>query len=234
MKILASASYKDCDLAYRKNFSTSSCILPISVGQKVHEGEKLEAALKLISRTFYNVTILIDDTIQWHTMKILNPILTNAELMNEAKVLGDKWIERNSTTIQREIPEATVLRWDDFKIQKQYIRYKKEINETYQNNEFYNSQINLTITEFINRMISHGHNVEKKLAFKCCLEYLKEECACMRIWADSGYNFEVYPTGRNNAMKATHKLFIAPLSDKLLISVALRYKKKKVVSKACY
>ena len=66
---------------------------------------------------------------------------------------------------------------------------------------------------------------DKEFAFDCCLEYLLEECAVMCLWAHEGYDFELYPTGRNLAMKATYECIIKESCPGKLVSVSLHFKK---------
>ena len=63
-------SFLSCEIADRKKFINSSCILPVSVGKKFHEAEKFEATLQLINRTFKHCSIMIDDTIQRYTLSL--------------------------------------------------------------------------------------------------------------------------------------------------------------------
>ena len=65
----------------------------------------------------------------------------------------------------------------------------------------------------------------RQQAFDNCLQYLKEECSVMCLWAMEKYDFEVYPSGRNRSMEATHKRLIKPANPNLLKIVGIRFKK---------
>ena len=49
----------------------NSCMLTVSVGQLVHEGQKFQATLDLINRNFSQCTIGVCDTLQRHSLAIL-------------------------------------------------------------------------------------------------------------------------------------------------------------------
>ena len=80
--------------SYDLNNKFDSCMVTISVGQSVHEGEKFKATLKLISKHFKKCTIGVCDTLQRHTTAILTNLKAN-ELCEVTKHYGDQWIERN-------------------------------------------------------------------------------------------------------------------------------------------
>ena len=46
----------------------------------------------------------------------------------------------------------------------------------------------------------------------------------MCLWALEKYDFEVYPSGRNNAMKATYERLVKPINPNVLKSVGIRFK----------
>ncbi len=93
---MVKAYFKDCDIKERAYFKDSNCIMPISVGQQlpVHEDNKLLATVKLANKSFKRCTLLIDDVIQRHTLRIFSNEPENV-LLNNAISEGDAWLERN-------------------------------------------------------------------------------------------------------------------------------------------
>jgi len=89
---IVKASFRDCPINDREQFYTSSCIMPISVGQKVHEGDKFLATIKLIGSRFKTCALLIDDSIQRFTLQIGEPSLSLDEAYKKAIKLGDLWL----------------------------------------------------------------------------------------------------------------------------------------------
>lgn len=219
------ASYKDCPVLDRKAFKQSSCLLPISVLQPVHEGEKLKATIELIGRTFKTCTILIDDTVQRHTLKISYPALSDSELYQIAYHDGDLWLNRNKDIYEKLPIPYNIIRWDIWRLHHNFTKQLQVVTELYNINTAYKHAVDLTIAEYLRRSKKNGKIFDYEFAAAICLDYLKEECAAMTLWIENSYQFELYPTGRNKAMTATYTHLIAPNYPKLLRSVALRFKK---------
>lgn len=219
------ASFKDCALEDRRNFIHSKCLMPISVGQKIHEGEKFAAAVNLINRSFNSCTILVDDTIQRHTMKI-EKNENHDVLFARALEEGDVWLKRNGNVINSINIPHQVIRWNRWLDDPDYPALLKKIEQTYSQNEEFKNAVDNNIHTFLKRYrIRINKHIDYENSFSCCLDYLMEECACMCLWPKEGFHFEVYPTGRNEAMNKTYELFIKPSMPNLLKSVSLRFKK---------
>ena len=92
---IVKASFRECSIEDRKRFPSSKCLLPISVGQKTHEGKKFLATIKLINKYFKECVILIDDSIQRHTVKIHHPHISDSEAYQTAINEGNMWLKRN-------------------------------------------------------------------------------------------------------------------------------------------
>ena len=80
-------------------FSQARCLLTISVGQEVHEGDKFAATTDLVREHFAACTMLIDDTLQRHTM-VLNHSATADDFMSISRREGDQWLIRNQNYYQ--------------------------------------------------------------------------------------------------------------------------------------
>jgi hypothetical protein len=201
--------------------------MPISVGQAIHEGPKLVAVLKLINRSFKKCTILVDDTVQRHTYKIAHPDKLDELVYQEALLEGDNWLARNAEVFSELSIPYDVQRWDKWSSYPQFSDQLKKVKYLYEANLDFRAQIDLNIQDYLERYRKHNPDgyYNESHAFDCCLTYLQEECAVMTLWVLGGYEFEVYPSGRNKAMAATYKYLIAPFYPHLLKSVALRFKK---------
>lgn len=221
-------NFKNCPIPNRKEiFKHSNCILPISIGQKVHEGEKLLGTLQLINSSFKSCTLMIDDSIQCHTMKITEN-LSETKLRLKAIEEGDKWLESNKYIYQQLTIPYSITRWEAWRQHDNFKKWFKIIEDLYQSNiryrESFRQAIQIFLSRYLNRVPSVSTSYE--IASNYCLDYLKEECAVMCLWAESGYDFEIYPTGRNQAMCATHNLIINPIFTNRLISVSLYFRKQ--------
>lgn len=224
---IVKASFRECLISDRKIFSQSKCIMPISVGQKIHEGKKFLATIKLINASFKECTILIDDSVQRHTMKINNNA-NDALLYQMAVKEGDDWLQRNESAYKELTIPYDIMRWDDWLNSASYKASAERVKQYYDNHEDYRNEIHANIEEFLSRYLvrfCENSKVDQQKAFDDCLVYLLEECAVMCLWIEKKYEFEVYPSGRNKAMAATYDNLIKPFFPDLLKSVAIRYKK---------
>ncbi|MBN1684433.1 MAG: hypothetical protein JW855_03230 [Gammaproteobacteria bacterium] len=97
----------------KHEFPHSTCIVPISVGQEYHEGEKFEAAIDLINRSqFKTCTIMVCDLLQRHNLQIYDENLDDKTASEKMVQEGKAWLERNNEYINRlEIPHF-VDTWD--------------------------------------------------------------------------------------------------------------------------
>lgn len=211
----------------RKLFSSSSCLLPISVGQSVHEGEKFKATIQLVEKSFQSCTILVDDSVQRHTIGILNPDKSQDELYKMAVHEGDEWLERSQKYFNQLNIPLNVLRWDDWFNLPDFEQSHKIVKQEYDSNPIYKQAIDANINDCLERYLRHHSTItpENPRAVSLCLDYLLEECAVMCLWVHGKYDFELYPSGRNKAMAATYEFLIKPSHPQYLKAVALRFKK---------
>jgi hypothetical protein len=226
-KIITKASFRGCAISDRQNFHHSNCIMPISVGQKVHEGEKFIATVHLINRYFQSCTLLIDDSIQRFTLAINEPNASMENLYKSALKTGDEWLERSKPLYELITIPYKNMRWDDYHTRPEFSTFYKSVVFLYNTDESYRNAIHENADDFVKRYSDRMENVniDKQHAANCCVRYLQEECSVMCLWALDGYNFEVYPSGRNKAMIATYEKIIKPSFPNVLTSVSLRFKK---------
>ena len=201
----------------KEEFKNSKCVVPISVGQIIHEGEKFCTALDLINRHFKECVILVNDSVQWYTHAITNTTNTEKELYDNALKEGDFWIERNKGYIQNrlQIPYK-LLRWDYWMAQKEFYPCLDKLSKCYHNDVDYKKSIDENIEEFLLRVKKRNVEVDYDRAQSLCLRYLLEECASMILWIEEKCHFQLYPQRINQSMKATYEKFIKPQYPTLL------------------
>lgn len=223
---IVKASFRENPVEERKLFPQSVCLMPISVGQAIHEGAKFEAVIKLINNSFKQCTILVDDSVQRHTIGIINHS-SPEELYQLAVAEGDAWLKRNKMAYNQLTIPFDIMRWDDWYNSPNYINSHLRVQKEYDTNETFRLAIHANIDEFLTRYLSRysPEEIDHERAFMLCLEYLIEECAVMCLWTEKAYDFEVYPSGRNKAMGATYHHLIKPYFPNYLRPVALRFKK---------
>lgn len=228
---LNKVSFKRCSVSDRRIFSRAKCIIPVSVGVKVHEDEKFLATMRLINSSFQSCVLLVDDSIQKYTFKIDEPNLSLDELSIRAIHEGDKWLARNKDAYQSLTIPYKIMRWDDWRNHKNFEQAYASIDALYNTDEPYKQAMHSGIEDFICRHTARLltiDNFDKQHAFNYCLLYLKEECAVMCLWAQEEFDFEVYPSGRNKAMIATYDKLIKPVYPYLLKSISLYFEKRKI------
>ena len=209
-------------------FATSQCLLTVSVGQEVHEGEKFESTIELINQHFDSCILLVDDSLQRHTMALDQ--LENADFFYDASMTaGDAWLERNEKYYRKLTSLKKILRWDVWLKHPRYQETKCTIQNELSTDSEYHEAFSDTVGEFLRRYIPRANaqhfNVDR--AKQLCEDYLLEECTALCLWHETGSHFEVYPSKRNQAMTKTHEKFILPHNPALLHSVGIKFKNRK-------
>jgi hypothetical protein len=219
-----------CSKNYRTQFPDPTAQLTISVGQSMHEGERLIATVSLVNKAFSHCTIMIDDSIQWHTLSLADPQAAPDALIEAAIAAGDDYLARNKATFARyfTIPYR-IIRWRDWHGSLKWQLAIQNMQTAYDSNTVLKQAIDNNVQTFLARYEKNqaGDKYDRAHAVKMCTKYLIEECAVMEtFWVELGCHYEVYPCGRNEAMSATHQLFIAPYHH-LLLPISLRFNRLK-------
>lgn len=192
----------------KKRFSHSKCLFLISVGQHYHEGNKLEAALKCMNKHFKEIVLVLGDTIQRYTYAAYQN-KTHAELLDFAESEGDKWLERNGNIIKESLTKPYKLfRWERYLKHSKFSYYFSMIENAYQSGDAeYQVAFEKDAKDFLQRA-GRGELSLSSNSISLCLQYLKEECTCMCLWAEENCEFLAYPYGINNVFRVTYKKFI--------------------------
>lgn len=220
------SSNKEIDKATLKQ---CKCLLTISVGQEVHEGDKFAATIDLVNAWFGSAILLIDDSLQRHSMALDK--LQDADYFYAFSLLqGDLWLERNKPQYQRLTILQDILRWDQWLHHPHYAEQQQKIKACLAQQPDYQASFNHTIEEFLRRYdtrLPGSGYVDKQRAKALCLDYLIEECSALCLWPELGCHFEVYPSPRNLAMEQTHQRFVLPDYPDLLHPLAIKFKNRK-------
>lgn len=218
-----------CLEEYKALFKRSQCLLTISVGQEVHEEEKFAATVELVDNSFESCIVLIDDTLQRHTMALHSN--ENADAYYDISLqAGDAWIARNKKYLEQLTIAKSIIRWNQWLFHKDYPSCRNQILDAIESDKIYKEAFNSTISEFLRRYfhrLIEKENFDLERAHYLCLDYLIEECTALYLWPELECQFEVYPSPRNQAMSATHKKFVLPRYPNLLNSVAIKFKNRK-------
>lgn len=218
-----------CLEEYKNLFKKSRCLLTISVGQEVHEGEKFESTLNLVNYAFKECVMLVDDSLQRHTMALDEPY--DAEYFYDVSMkAGDDWLVRNKKYYEKLNILVKIMRWNDWLNHENFQEKQNMILHHIKCNDVYRHSFENTIEEFLVRYYrrvvgQEGFNMER--ARNLCFNYLIEECAALCLWPETSCNFEVYPSRRNLVMTETHQRFVLPKYPNLLNAVAIKFKNRK-------
>lgn len=223
------AAYRYVDDSQREQFGNSQCLLTISVGQEVHEGEKFETTVELVNRTFKSCIMMIDDSLQRHTM-VMDRKESADEIHDIALLEGDRWLQRNQKYYNHLTNLTKIIRWDAWLTHPNYLSEQAFLKKILQHDSSYMQIFDDSIHEFLRRYCSRlmdQDNFDRERAYQLCFDYLLEECTAMMLWPELQCEFEVYPSRRNQAMDETHKRFVLPNHPALLHAVAVKFKNRK-------
>jgi hypothetical protein len=188
----------------------------------------MQNILQLVNKSFAGCKIMIDDSIQWFTLAIGSPNQSKEELIQAAIQAGDNYLRRldlRCLTIPYEI-----IRWRDWVGTAEWSTAIDSMREAYQNNPALQTAIDNSVNTFLQRYEKNHSlaNYDRLRAVSLCTAYLIEECGVMKnLWPQLGCAYEIYPSGRNEAMAATYQYYIQPFYPHLLKSVAIRFNRKK-------
>ena len=211
--------------SYDLSNNFNSCILTISVGQNVHEGEKFKATLNLINKNFKKCTIGVCDTLQRHSIAMLAG-LEGDVLYEIAKKDGDQWIDRNIEYCKKYLAiPFEIIRWDNWLRDEKYKLYREQVNFLYNTDKVFVSIIEKLAIEFNNRLKKRDYNLDEEKGLKLSTEYLLEECAVMSIWYEEGYNVDVYPAIRNEAIEYCFSIIMSQYYNHLLLPAGVNFRK---------
>jgi hypothetical protein len=210
-------------------FKTATCLLTISVGQEVHEGDKFATTVDLVNESFGSCIMLIDDSLQRHSMALDQQ--ENADFFYEASILeGNKWLERNECHYKKLSILDNIIRWDKWLEHPHYLEQQQKIKSLIDENSDYKACFDSTIDGFLSRYFPRlvgKETFDMARGQKLCLDYLIEECTALCLWTELNCHFEVYPNKRNQVMDETHQRFVLPSYPDLLHAVAIKFKNRK-------
>jgi hypothetical protein len=216
----------------KKKFKKSSCLFTISVGQQSHENEQFDATIDLINDSFSNCIMLVDDSLQRHTMAF-NSKNSSESFYDLSIKEGDLWLERNKHYYSKLRNLKRIIRWDtwlnhnNFKAKKEMIENRIDCDEDYRN--AFESSANAFIKKYKERILNK-EDFDVDRAIRISLEFIKEECIALCLWKELGCEYEVYPGVHNAAIQKTREIFLVSHEQPLLKAVTLGFRNVKQFS----
>lgn len=210
----------------KEKLKGKSCLFTISVGQQTHEGEHFRATIELLNDTFKNCIMLVDDSLQRHTMAINQD---NApEYYYEMSIKeGELWLQRNEKYYGQLTNLAKIIRWDtwlqhpDFHLKRNAILNLIEQDPTYK--IAFEQSIN-EFTEKLQKRTTENKYVDIDRAKKLSFDFIVEECTALCLWPELNCNYEVYPNLHNSAINETRKRFVLAHTPDLINQITLGFR----------
>lgn len=188
-------------------FKDSNAVLLISVGQPIHEGEKLRATLETINNNFKECDICVADTLQKYNYENYNE--QKGDVEDFAAQRGAEWIERNKNFIQFLTIPHKIWRWDDFLEVPIFQQAREVLLDVYYNDESFKKDIDFTIEEYIFRCKKRNPETNVEQIYENSLEYLIEECTVYyMLWGkmkEHQYRYIIYPNVISKALKVCYE-----------------------------
>lgn len=234
MNLLAKSWLKGsfgCRKAERDSFASSRIQLTISVGQSHHENERLAVTIDAINKyPPLEVVIMLDDSLQWRSLKIDNQLLTDEDAFELAVRSGDEWLERNFSTYNSLKVPYQIVRWKDWLGTPVYVEAVAFATKAYTSNPIFKTAIDANVASYLKRKphlepTSALFSRAEKLSRLYCLE---EAGVMAKLWTQPplACQYEIYPSKRNEAMSAAFDLWIKDESPGILHPITLRFNRR--------
>lgn len=154
------------------------------------------------THTIANVTLCKADGLQRFRLMIQNG-MTEEEALKECKKMSDKWDEDNSASLEklRESKNLSFITWDEFLNCPTYIIKVKAIEDLYKENREFRNDVDGRIRQELKNIKSDAkitYNIQQTALLK---QYLFEECAFQKFCAGKKFEYEIYKTPMNKAMR---------------------------------
>lgn len=195
-------------------------VLPVSVTQLYHEGDKLIATLDLIQKRFSSCDIIVSDTLQRHNYLENH---TPEDAMQITYQLGTEWIERNIHLLDTAIIPFTIIRWNQCLAFSGFPSSLKKIELQYEHDSTLQTAMMEDVSAFLQR---HSTVPSMKNFTLHCRNYLFEEAAVViSYFIDKEYDYIVYPSAIPRFIEKCRELFVSTKSPKLLHNLKIYFKK---------
>jgi hypothetical protein len=220
------AFFRNVPDSTRAQFKNFQCLLTISVGQATHEGEMFAVTMELINASFGSCVLLIDDTLQRHTMALNKP--EEADFYNNIALQeGELWLERNKQYYSSLTIPTKIMRWDFWLNHPEFNTKRKEIIELTKSDPAYKATFVHSIEAFLNKYCERlvdpiYFDIQK--ARRLSFDFVVEECTALSLWPELMCHYEVYPNRHNKAIEESRKRFVLPHYADLLCPITIGFK----------
>lgn len=181
----------------KAQFKANTCVLPISVGQDYHEGEKFKSLLRLVERHFARCKVIVGDYLQRHTLGLCYPNRSPDEIGELALQLGQEWLKRNTTSIEEMSVPSEITLWKEVCDDARFAMYTSLMHRLYDVDSEYTN----VVLHDINAFLARKGWSDSKEAVAVSVKYVIEEDAAACVWVSDDRVVTVYPFTTIESMK---------------------------------
>jgi tRNA-dependent cyclodipeptide synthase len=202
--------------ALRKN---SHVLWSISLIQDVSpeaqtKAELAEMANDVIStESIDRVTMCVADHLQRFRFMIQDG-LTENEAIEKCDKMAVDWRETNTETLSKltENKKLSFITWAQFRSSTSYEATVKEISGLYQQNREFRNDVDGRIRQELKNIKPDAKITDNSQQISLLKQYLFEECAFQKFCSMQRFNYELYKTPMNKAMRRikNNSEFVAP------------------------
>lgn len=217
--------FSHAKLAKRGDSVKPRAAFTISINNLITTGKKFRSIIHKVNKTFSSCDFMLCDTLNRHNIMMDKAELTQLQASKITYDQGDIWLNENQKYLDELTIDNKLIRWDNWINNPGYNAKLEQIGIEFELNLSYKEAFYNTAAVYLSR-----RNLSGDAHLRRCIQYLQEECAVMLLWADNGYNFELYPAKRNQAMAKTFEIFIRnQFNNEILLPVKIdiKYKRKK-------
>ena len=206
---------------YGEDLKSKIVVLPISVGQPYHEGEKFLSTVELINKRFMSCDIIIADTLQRKNLKVYDPEILKClkEFQN-----GSDWIERNKKALSEIKIPYKIIRWHEcLESQIFHARYNEIIGLYNLKQEYYNF-VQEDVEKFLSRQKEGNINLSftEELEDYCASYIIEETTVFLSYFIKENYDIVLYPSAIPSSIDYIRKT----IKNNAIESFILYFKKK--------
>lgn len=171
---------------------TNTALLPICIGNVVHEGLKLELALKWIANTFNHAYVIVVDALQRHTISLLENV-SPADAQQIALERGRAWLKRYSHLLAQHSLTDQIIYWGDLLKHPDYPTHAQNIDRAYHSSQALRDAVDSDVQAFMQRVERRNPNLDHQRTREACRRYVLEELAAQHQINIRTRGVEVYP-----------------------------------------
>lgn len=212
------------------DFKDKTIVVPISVGQEYHHGEKFHATMKRIgSQPFSHCTILVADTLQRHNYQLLHGG-TEPDAASKTYDLGTQWIENNRDAFALLSMPSSIVRWDSCLQHATFQSHYEKVATLTETDKAYGTALELNAHDFVQRHKARNSAmsaIDHTLLKRMCMAYIIEETAAIySYFVDHGYHYVAYPSNAPASIDLFINKYVHPKSPDLIQWLYVSFEKK--------